>query len=67
LQTIGYEDIQVVPGAATIPLRQMGWRSRIAYLAADLAYYGSLHTVNISPGLLLFARKPIQNRSSPAE
>jgi SAM-dependent methyltransferase len=66
LKSIGYEDVKVVPGAATIPFRQMRWRSRLAYLASDVVYYGSLHTLNISPGILLFASKPIQPRSTSA-
>ena len=67
LRSIGYEDIQVVPGAATIPVREMRLRSRIAYLASDLVYYGSLRALNFSPGVLLFASKPNQPHSpSPA-
>ncbi len=58
LEGIGYVDVRTCPGAATARFWKMGWRSRAAYLASDLIYFTSLGTMNLSPGVLLFARKP---------
>jgi SAM-dependent methyltransferase len=59
LQGIGFDRIRVQPRAITAPWNTLDWRTRIAYLGADLIYFLSSAKVNLSPGILLFARKAI--------
>jgi SAM-dependent methyltransferase len=58
LRRIGFHDCRALPHAITSPLRALGWPSSAAYLLADALYYGTLGRINLSPGILLFARKP---------
>jgi SAM-dependent methyltransferase len=57
VQAVGFKGIRILPHAATAPWRALEWGTRIAYLGADVLYVLSLMQVNLSPGVLLFARK----------
>lgn len=57
LRRVGFDRIHVLPHAATAPWSTSPWITRIAYLLADAAYRGSLKTINVYPGVLLFAHK----------
>ena len=60
LKEVGFDGIRVLPHATTAPWRALSWQTQAAYLGADILYYLSLKTVNLSPGVLLFARKSIR-------
>jgi len=57
LRCVGFDRIHVGPGAVTALWCDLSRRAQAAYLAAQLAYVLTLSKVNISPGVLLFARK----------
>jgi SAM-dependent methyltransferase len=58
LRNVGFNRIQVQPRAMTAPWSCVGWRTKIAYFGADLLHLASLKSVNLSPGVLLYAQKP---------
>ena len=57
LRGIGFDRVLIEPHATTAPWRDSPWKTGIAYLVADVLYLTSLKRVNLSPGVLLFARK----------
>jgi|SRR5919106_652836 SAM-dependent methyltransferase len=59
LNEVGFDRIQALPNATTAPWNALTWKTRTAYLSASVLYYLSLRTVNISPGVLFFARNSI--------
>jgi SAM-dependent methyltransferase len=59
LRGLGFDRIRIQPRAMTAPWNALGWRTRIAYLGADIVYFLLLTKVNLSPGILLFARKAL--------
>jgi SAM-dependent methyltransferase len=57
VRSLGFDRIVVQPHATAAPWSGLSWRTRGAYLAADLVYVLSFATVNLSPGILFFAQK----------
>ena len=64
MQEIGFDRIRIEPRAAAAPWAASSWRTRSAYLCADITYLLSLTMVDLSPAVLLFARKPIVGQSA---
>lgn len=65
LQTVGFDRVEIQPHAVTAPWSVLPWQTRIAYVSSAAIYRLSLSTVNLSPGVLLFARKiPVDSGSS---
>jgi SAM-dependent methyltransferase len=54
----GFDRVRVEPRAMAAPWAASSWRSRSAYLGTDIIHLVSLNAVNLSPAVLLFARKP---------
>jgi SAM-dependent methyltransferase len=59
LREIGFDRVRIAPRAAAAPWAASSWKTRSAYLCADLTYLLSLTMVDLSPAVLLFARKPM--------
>lgn len=59
VQEMGFDRIQVEPHAVTAPWSTLPWQTRTAYLGSEAIYRLSLTKINISPGILLFARKAL--------
>ena len=59
LRGVGFERIQVHPRAPTISWRGMSFAAKLAYLTGQMLYAITFGGVNISPGVLLFAQKPV--------
>lgn len=57
LQDVGFDRVRVESHAMTASWHDSSWKTRIVYLVADMLYFTSLKRVNLSPGVLLFARK----------
>jgi SAM-dependent methyltransferase len=57
LRLIGFDRICIQPHATTAPWKILKYQSKAAYLAADIIYGLSCAKINLSPGVLLFARK----------
>jgi SAM-dependent methyltransferase len=57
MRGVGFDRIRIQPRAMTTSWSALGWSTRTAYLGADCVYVLSLATINLSPGVLLFARK----------
>ncbi len=57
LRTVGFDRIEVVPQAMASQWQDLSLNTRLAYSVADTLYALSLGKVNLSPGVLLFARK----------
>jgi SAM-dependent methyltransferase len=60
---IGFDRIEVESQASTAPFPSMSWCSRAAYIGADIVRRLTLGQTDLSPGVLLFARKAV----SPSE
>lgn len=58
LGQIGFERIEFEPFATTAQWRDLSRATRLAYTLSQVAYAGSRGKVQLSPGVLLFARKP---------
>jgi SAM-dependent methyltransferase len=58
LTKVGFREISIESRAMSVPWREARWRARLGYAAADLLRLGTLGTLNISPGILVYARKP---------
>ena len=58
LKKAGFADISIQGRAATGPWREAGWGTRLAYGGAELLRILTLGAVNLSPGILVFARRP---------
>jgi SAM-dependent methyltransferase len=65
LTTVGFNNIEVQPHALTAPWSVLGYQTRAAYMSAAILYYVSFKTVNLSPGILLFAQKDIAVTPNP--
>jgi SAM-dependent methyltransferase len=59
LRRIGFERVEVDPWAPSISWRGMSSAARLAYLPPQVLYAVSCGRVNLSPGILLFAQKPV--------
>lgn len=59
LREIGFDHVRIEPSAAAAPWSASGWTTRGAYLCADITYFLSLTMINLSPAVLVFARKAI--------
>lgn len=57
LEGVGFAQIYHLPHATTAPLRSCRWSTRIAYGVADAVRYATFNQFDLSPGVLLFARK----------
>jgi SAM-dependent methyltransferase len=57
LRQIGFDRVSIQPRAATAPWAASGWGTRGAYICTDLLHLLSFGTINLSPGVLVFARK----------
>jgi SAM-dependent methyltransferase len=58
LKKVGFDDIRCLAGAMTSRRQAASWKSWLAYSAADVIRYATGGGVNLSPGILLLARKP---------
>jgi SAM-dependent methyltransferase len=58
LAKAGFVDISIEGRAMACPWREARWRSRLAYGGTDLLRAVTLGAVNLSPGILVFARRP---------
>jgi len=56
LQSMGFDRVLIEPHAAGT-WGDLPWKSRILYSVTDILYHISLKRINLSPGVLLFARK----------
>jgi hypothetical protein len=61
MEAVGFERIRLLPHATTAPWRALSWQTQVAYLGAAFVSLLSLRKINLSPGVLLFARKPLLN------
>jgi SAM-dependent methyltransferase len=59
LKKAGFADISIQGRATTGPWSEAGWRTRLAYGGAELLRFLTLGTVCLSPGILVFARRPV--------
>jgi len=66
MREIGFRAVRIQPNATVAPWRATTWRTRIAYLGANILYCSSRGTFNLSPGCLLFANKEQQTNSLEA-
>ena len=57
LRQAGFTDVTIEPGAATAPGSSLSWKTRLVYRLAGALYLASLTKINLSPGVLLFARR----------
>lgn len=57
LRRLGFDRIAFEPRAMTVRAAVMTAQMRAAYLVADLIHIATLSRVNLSPGVLLYARK----------
>jgi hypothetical protein len=57
LRENGFSEVEILPGGATAPLSELSWKGKLAYLGGGAAFRLSLGRVNVSPGILVFARK----------
>jgi SAM-dependent methyltransferase len=57
LTNIGFDEIQIQPGALTTPWEAAPFQTRTTYRLASILYYLSLKAINLSPGILVLARK----------
>jgi SAM-dependent methyltransferase len=57
LKGLGFGRIRISPHATTAPWSALSRQTQAAYGVAAVLYYLSLKTINLSPGILLFARK----------
>lgn len=55
----GFVDISIHGRAMAGPWSEAPWRSRLAYGGAELLRVLTLGTINLSPGILVFARRPL--------
>jgi SAM-dependent methyltransferase len=58
LAQAGFVEPAIEGRAMACPWREARWRSRLAYGGTDLLRAVTLNAVNLSPGLLVFARRP---------
>ncbi len=58
LEKAGFADISIHGRAMACPWSEARWRSRLAYGGAELLRALTLGTVSLSPGILVFARRP---------
>jgi SAM-dependent methyltransferase len=58
LTKAGFVDVVVQGRAMACPWSEACWKSRLAYGGMDVLRAVTLGTVNLSPGILVFARKP---------
>ena len=57
MRGLGFDSIEVKSRAVTAPWSALRWQTQIAYVGAEIVRFLSLTKLNLSPGVLLFARK----------
>ena len=57
LKSIGFDFVKIIPGATTAPWRSLSYKTRAAYLIAALIEFLTFGLIEISPGVVILARK----------
>jgi SAM-dependent methyltransferase len=57
IRKIGFDRVRIESRAMSTPWATSSWRTRAAYVFADILQFVSFNTLNISPAVLVLARK----------
>jgi 2-polyprenyl-3-methyl-5-hydroxy-6-metoxy-1,4-benzoquinol methylase len=57
LRKVGFDQVYFQSRATTVPFRSMSWKTLTAYFTADAIRLATFGRVNVSPGVIVYARK----------
>jgi hypothetical protein len=64
LKEVGFNEVHIRPHASTVPFSVARWRTRTGYLTSTVIRFLSFGRIDLSPGVLVFARKGMPRQST---